>query len=411
MQSSGRRHPRGTTRHSITRRGLFRGLAFGAASTAAVGLLTGCSHGAEEATPEPTVLESDSATDVLATYESTDFSLEEAGNWTVALGAVLHPGEGDWIPVTLAGSSASPMVKGAAFSLTDGMVHEVVPKTIGASKTSVIYDVRCSDSLYAWAELDYLTYDWTLYASGFGSGALSGTPTTLWHGTSDYDPPQFAVTGNTVLWQVMPSSSGSKTSESSYCYLWKQGDANAKAVVESPGRFGTAPTVSDGTVTLTPRVRADEGVFYGITAYQLSDDLSTVSDQLVLPQTVRPFRAVRMGDRFAFSIEATYGTGGLLSNMGSYLGSNSSGFLYLNREPAAGIAGKDGVYLVKSRASYFVVDTNQSQYSVLSASNRCVDYGEYPARAGSTDTFVTYATIKDEATGYPKSVTVRAFSL
>lgn len=398
-------------RHNITRRGLFKGLAFTAASTAAVGVLAGCSHEAGEQTPEPTVVESDSATDVLGEYEGVDFSLEEVGSWTVRLGSVLHEGEGTWLPATVAGSSASPMVKGCAFSTSAGTMSEVVPKTIGASKTNIIYDVRCSDSVYAWVELDYLTYDWTLYGSAFSNGALTGSPTTLWQAGSDYDPPQFACTGNSVLWQVMPSTSGSKTSESSYCYLWKQGDSNAKAVVESPGRFATAPIVSGDTVTLAPRVRADEGVFYGITAYSLSNDLDSKVDQLVLPQTVKPFRAAYINDEFAFAVEATYSTGGLLSNMGTYIGTNSKGFVYLNREPFAGVCGKDGVYLVKSRASYFVIDTNQKQYSVLSAANRCVDYGEYPARTGQASTFVTFATIKDEATGYPKSVTVRAFNL
>lgn len=373
--------------------------------------MAGCSNPATDQTPEPTVLESDEATDILSEYESTDFSLEEQGSWTVQLGTVLHEGEDTWLPATVAGSSASPMVKGCAFSTSAGTTTEVVPKTIGSSTTNVIYDVRCSDSVYAWVELDYLTYDWTLYGSAFSDGALTGSPTTLWQAGSDYDPPQLACTGNTVLWQVMPSASGSKTSESSYCYLWKQGDSSAKSVVESPGRFATAPIVSGDTVTLTPRVRASEGVFYGITAYTLSNDLGSVVDQLVLPQTVRPFRAVRIGDEFAFSIEATYSTGGLLSNMGTYLGTNDKGFTYLNREPFAGVCGKNGVYLIKSRASYFVVDTSQRKYSVLTAANRCVDYGEYPARAGQIDTFVTFATIKDEATGYPKSVTVRAFNL
>lgn len=402
-----------STRHSITRRGLFRGLFATAATTATVGLLSGCSHSAGDATPEPTVVDSDAATDVLSTYSSQDFSLTEAGTWSLPLGSVLHEAEGTWIPVTQAGSSASPMVKGCAFSLSTGNLSEVVSQTIGTSNAMVIYDVRCSDSVYAWVELNYLTYDWTLYAAAFSNGTLSGTPSTLWQAGSDYDPPLFACTGSSVIWQVMPSTSGSKTSESSYCYIWKAGDANAKSVVESPGRFATAPLVSGDTITLTPRVRASEGTYYGVTAYSLSNDLGSIQDQLVLPETVKPFRAVRIGDKFVISIEATYSTGGLLSTMGTYIGSGSStnDFLAVSREPFAAVAGKNGVYIVKVRASYVVLDTNNSNYSVLSASNRCVDYGEYPARAGQCDTFVTYATVKDENTGYPSQVTVRAFTL
>ena len=43
--------------------------------------------------------------------------------------------------------------------------------------------------------------------------------------------------------------------------------------------------------------------------------------------------------------------------------------------------------------------------------DRAVDYGEYPARCGECDLFVTFATVKDADTGYPASVTVRTFRL
>ena len=49
-------------------------------------------------------------------------------------------------------------------------------------------------------------------------------------------------------------------------------------------------------------------------------------------------------------------------------------------------------------------------YGFLPAIDRSVDYGEFPARAGEIgDTFVTFATVKDEKTGYPSKVIVRTF--
>jgi hypothetical protein len=193
--------------------------------------------------------------------------------------------------------------------------------------------------------------------------------------------------------------------------LWKLGSENAKSVVESPGRFAIAPSISGDVVVLAPRVRADEGVFYGVTAYSLDDDLATTVDQLVLPQTVKPFYATHIGDRFAISIEASYSSGGLFGNMGTYVGTSNGPFVRLAREPSANVAGKNDTFIIKSRTSYFVLDVKKSTYSILTAANRSLDYGEYPVRVGSSSDFVTFATVKDEASGYPSSVTVRSFGV
>lgn len=66
---------------------------------------------------------------------------------------------------------------------------------------------------------------------------------------------------------------------------------------------------------------------------------------------------------------------------------------------------------MKTRASHVILDTNARTYATLVAPNRSLDYGDYPASEGTTSTFVTFATVKDEDTGFPSSVTVRAFSL
>ena len=69
------------------------------------------------------------------------------------------------------------------------------------------------------------------------------------------------------------------------------------------------------------------------------------------------------------------------------------------------------MFIVKSRASYFVINLRKSTYNILTAANRCVDYGEYPARGGRVNEFLTFATVKDEASGYPAAVVVRSFGL
>ena len=260
----------------ITRRSFFKTAAAGSVvAAAAVSVLSGCTHSDDESASDPVVVGEDSAEDVISSFTEAELPISEEASWSLPLGNVLHPAEGLWVPVTTAGSSATPMVKGSALSLATGELFEVVSAPVGQGTTVVIYDVRCSDEVYAWVELDLSDRSWVLYAAAFSEGALSGKASTLWEGTSDYDPAPFAVSGGTVIWQVQPSATGSRTAEHSFCYVWHVGDSEAKAVVDSPGRFATSPTLSGDAVVLTPRVRADEGVYYGVTAYSLSDDLTT----------------------------------------------------------------------------------------------------------------------------------------
>lgn len=397
----------------LTRRGFFRATAATGAAGVAIGVLAGCSHKADEDSAEPLQIDEGSATSVLDDWQEADLSISEAASWTIAVGNVLHPGEGDCLPVTTAGDSATPMVKGSVLSARNGTLTTLLGAPHGTrdENNTVIFDTRCSDSVYAWCELNLLDHSWSLYAQRLSDAALTGAVTTLWQADSNYDPPLFAVSGSKVVWEVMPSISGSKTSEHSYCYVWQRGDSNASQAVESPGRFATEPAVSGGVVTLVPRVRADKGTYYGITAYSLDDDLSTVEDQLVLPQSVRPFRATRIGNRFAFSIEANYDSGGQLGRMGYYFGTSDGQLVTVSREPSADMCGKDDRFICKSNASYFLVDVSAQTYSVIPAADRALDYGEYPARAGECDRFVTFSTVKDPDTGAPTSVSVRAYDL
>lgn len=394
---------------SLSRRTFLRSVGVATAAGAAISVLPGCTNPEQREVPEPVVVDAEKAISVTEEYEEGDLDLKERETWSIPLGSVPHVAEGTWAAVTQAGASASPMVKGCALSLKDGSFVEVLADTRGDNHTFVLYDVRCSDSVYAWVELDVLTHDWVLYAASFSDGSLGADATTLWKGDANYDPPGFVCTGKSVLWQITPTLTGDKTTEHSFCYLWKLGGTDAQAVVESPGRFPIAPSVSGDLVILAPRVRADEGVFYGVTAYSLDDDLATVVDQLVLPQTIKPFYATRIGDRFVISIEASYSSGGMFGTMGTYIGPADGPFVCLSREPSANVAGNGDIFVVKSRTSYFVINVRKSTYAILGAANRCLDYGEYPVSTGEVDEFVTFATVKAEDSGYPDSVTVRSF--
>lgn len=404
-------------KHTISRRGFLGASAAAGAGIIAVSSLTGC----ETAQPEntPMVIDSGTATyvvgsgDIEGSFEEASESkgtvtLAEAGSWDLPLGCTFRPSEGSWKAYVQPNSGPS-MTRAGAFSVSSG-TNMVFVDEAQSGGNYVIYDAQCSDQIFAWIEIDLVTKDWHLFAASLSDSTL-GSAVTLWSGDADYDPPLMCVTANKVIWLVMPATSGNKTSESSSCYLWEQGSASADEVVRSVGRFATAPAVSDGNITLTPRVRADEGRYYGITAYTLESGLSEQVNQLVLPASVAPMHAIYMDNNFVFSIEANYGSGGLLGNMGTYIGSGDGEFVALPREPAAQVSGKGGIYLIKTRASHLIVDTNANTYSTLYAPNRCLDFGDYPASMGTTSTFTAFATVKDEDTGYPSAVTLRAWAL
>lgn len=422
--------PTGAARHAgspstspvLGRRTFIKGAAVTAggvaALSAAAGGLSGCS-GSEEAAGgagSPTVVDSGAATPILAdeggyAYQETPPGLTAAGSWTIPLGCVLRPGEGSLVPCTITSETANPVVSAGAFSLQSGTVFTVVegPRSKGANY--VIYDVGCTDSVYAWIELDTVSFAWTLYGCALSGGALQGTPSTLYSADADWDIPTMACSGSTVVWQVEPAVGGSKTAETSTCYGWTVGQSSAQAKVTSNGRFGCAPSISDGVLVLAPRVREDEGVYYGITAYDLDDAPSNVRDQLTLPAGVVPMDAVWIGGRLVFQIEASYSSGGLLGQMGTYVSMGDGKFVSLSREPTAAPAGKGDLLICKSRSSYVVADIADATYGILTSQDHAVDYGEYPAREGQCDTFVSFCTVKDSSTGYPSAVSVRAFTV
>ena len=274
-------------------------------------------------------------------------------------------------------------------------------------------EARCTDRLLAWVEVDNATDAWAFYAAPFdGSPVDVNTPglVKLGEGDEQWSTPQFAVSEDKVVWQLMPDPSGSRTMEYSHAYLWSLGDDAGVEIYESPGRFACVPDISAGVLTLAPRVKPDEGVYYALVALDMDRDMDEV-DRQEFPVSVRPFFATRIGDNFAFSIEANYGYGGLLGTMGYYIGPGEGPFSYVAREPSAQVSYVGGRYIVKSQLSYFVIDLVGKTYARIGSASGCVDYGDYPATAGTVGQFVTYAAVKDSSTGIPNGVLVRIFSL
>ena len=167
--------------------------------------------------------------------------------------------------------------------------------------------------------------------------------------------------------------------------------------------------MSDGILVIAPRVR-DEGTYYGMTAIDLTDADHPRRNQLVLPSGVAPFDATYINDTFVFTIEASYNGVGSLGNMGTFMGNEGGPYIYVRREPLACVAAYGTKYVVKSRASHFIIDTQDQTYAVLTSPDHSIEYGDWPASEGTTDTLLTYATVRNDQ-GVPASVTARVFAL
>lgn len=399
------------TAGGISRRKFAVGTAAAGAATMAAISLGGCSDSSSSRTEgEPQVVEdSSSIVDALDDYESKDLKLSASQEWSLSVGTLLFHSEGSWAAAMMTPESAVHPNTIGVFSLSSGnLVTLISDATKGTSYT--FYDVRCGTGVLAWVEMDYREGSWYLMAQSLGDGALSGEATQLDHGDSNWEPPMFTCTGTSVIWQRMPLASGNKSSESSHCYLWKLGDTEGQDVWESPGRFATHPRVSNDILTIAPRVRADEGTYYGMTAVDLTDGEFSQLDQLVLPSTVKPFDAVYTGKEFAFSIEASYDSAGSLGNMGTFIGREGGPYVYFGREPVAQVTYSGSRFLIKTQGANYLVDTDKEQYDAISSPDRSIDMGDFPASEGSSDTALLFATIRD-ADGIPASVTARTFSI
>lgn len=392
------------------RRFLVGGAAATAAATAAMSL-SGCNGGEEEdKTGEPQFVDDDSQIiDALEEYADAEPAVTLNATWTLPLGTLLYHSDGVWAAAMMTPESATSINTLGVLSLTSGDLYTLVSSPV-RGRTYGFHDVRCGSGIFTWLEVEYSTNTWVLLAASYADASLLSDPVELDSGGADWDPPMFTAIGSTVYWQKCPSLTGSRTSDASHCYAWSVGDEGRHEVWESPGRFATQPRVCGGILTISPRVRADEGTYYGMTALDVSNGSYKQVDQLVLPAGVRPFEAVYIDGSFAFAIEASYNGSGSLGNMGTFIGREGGPYVYLGREPAACPAGKGTRYIIKTRSSHCVIDTAEQTYGMISCPDRSLDYGDYPASEGTCDLFLVYATVKNEQ-GMPDSVNARVYAL
>lgn len=398
-------------RTGLTRRRFLAGGAVATAGTMAAISLVGCSDTKKRTTDgEPQmVTDTSKIVNVLDDYASKDLGVGASATWSLPLGTLLWHSEGSWAAAMLTPESSTRPNTIGALDLSSGALSTLVEApTLGSAWS--FFDVRAADSVYAWVEIDYGELSWTLFARPWTSGSFTGDAVKLDSGDRDWDPPRFTCAGTQVIWLKMPSTAGSKTASPSTCYLWTAGDKQGAGVLESPGRFATPPRVAAQTLTVTPRVRADEGTYYGMTALDLKGDDHGKLDQLVLPAGVQPLEAVYTGKEFVFSIEAAYDAAGSLGQMGTFVGREGGPYVYFGREPVAQVCFNGTKYLVKTQSAHYAFDTGSQQYEGVSSPDRSLGMGDMTASEGEVTQALVYATVRD-AKGIPASVTARLLTL
>lgn len=398
---------------SLSRRSFTIGSIAAAGAGVAAIALTGCSSntGRSETGEPQVVTDSSQMVSVLdGDFGYTEETLSAVSSWTLPLGTLLFHNAGNaWSAALLTPESATHVNTLGALSLSSGNLVTVKEEPVlGASYT--YFDVRCTDSVYAWIEINYTDRSWQLFGQAFSAGSLSGEPVKLDEGDIDWEPPRLTVWNSSVIWQKMPLATGTKSGEASHCYLWSLGFDEGVELWESLGRFATTPRVAGDILTIVPRVLEDEGVYYGMTALDLTTEEYDQVDQLVMPSRVSPLDAIYMNDTFAFSIEASYDGAGNLGNMGSYFGVSGGPYVYVRREPLAQIVGNGTKFLVKSQSSHLIIDLEAQTYGGVYSPDRAIQYGDFPATEGLASQALVYSTVRGDS-GLPESVQARVLQL
>ena len=142
--------------------------------------------------------------------------------WDLPLGTVPFHCEGSWAALLEAPASARTINTLGIISLASGNTSTLVSEPI-VGKTHAFHDVRCSEQVYAWVEMDYAAGAWVLIAQALENGVLVGDPVELDKGDVDWEPARFTATGSSVIWQKMPFATGAKARSSpiATCGTWE----------------------------------------------------------------------------------------------------------------------------------------------------------------------------------------------
>lgn len=394
----------------ISRRGFLRGAAVAAAG--AVGLsavgITGCKRDKKEEESSLMVPESDLVTlSDLEEVEPDEFITDDK-TYKIRAGTMLWTISDNLAVMLVTGKTSSPLSRVGLFDLKTGEGTIVLNKAVGHKDGYDIYEVRGSKSALVWTEVNYETYDWSVYGAGVSSGGELGSPVLYDSGDANYDPPLLCAVDNRAVWTVCPNEHGEASDQDSEARTCAVGASDHSTLLVSHGRINAIPEASGSTVTLVPRADL-ETVHYRLMA--MNPATGETLAQVLFPQGVRPMDAIYLNNRFAFEIEASYTSDSAIAQVGTYYDLGDGRYLRMSRVPACPPAWCNGRLVAKNGKVIVCVNPTDGKYCTLEAPSNSASYGDYLASTGECGSITTYATVNDASDATVSQVHIRTFAV
>jgi len=412
---------------TLSRRGFIAGALGASAALVATGgevLLTGCSSKKNQAETLVSKAVADKDIPVVEVspdhvVEATDFEevpldeyVELVATHDLPVGTLSYQIDSTSALILFPGEDTVSFRRIGLLDLESGEYHVIINRPIGTKRNMVIYDARASRTRVIWVEVDLGDLSWKTYVAPLADGQ-AGTAVLVEEGNADYEPPMLAVAEDKVYWTFMPMAAGKANQEDSMLRAltgnkaFSSGLAEPETVLVSHGRMITNPQVTDGLITVTPRVDT-ANVYYQLTALNCSDNKAVAF--LVMPQSLRVSDAIYANRRFSFGIEDNYSYAGGLASSGIYQQlMDGVYYLHVSKPPTNAMVLFGDCLVVKSTSSIIGIDTFQRKLFIIKPPLRCADFGETLIGNGIQDRIVTSSVrMKDGGKG-PDAVMIRIF--
>lgn len=375
-------------------------------ATAAATALAGCGSD-DTSTPQTIDTLGAAVTSVSDAYsESDEGSHATTTDHELTTGSLLWASSNAYAATLIPGETSRPLVSLGLTSLADGSTTELMHDAVGASEGFDIYDFRASDHVAVWVEDNFLTGAWRVYAAQL-RGTTLGDAGLLYEGDSDFEPAPIAAADSVAIWVVQPDENGAHSRDNTIVYAQAPGGSQATTICTSRGRLGCRPHVANNILTITPRLDTS-GTYYQLLACDPASGGEISS--LTLPVNVRPLDAVWSGAAFAWSVEASYDSGGSLGQYGVYL-QQGQDFIRLGRTPQEGLVWIGDKLVCKTGSNLTVLDTAARQYYSITAPSGCASYGDCLATDGAGGRLACYTTVTSDTDRTDSHVSFRVIDL